>query len=228
MTPNNASPLQPPEPPVDGASQPGMSRLQMAAVAALIIGYAALSHYSNSSPHVKGLGAALSLAPIVLIGAVLAWRWAPPILALGVMASVGMLLYRFWPVLENNYEWADLIQQCAAYGLIALSFGRSLFGGRVPVCTQLAKRLHGALTPEEISYTRRATAAWTVFYLLAAAAVLTLFFVASLRIWSLFVNFALFGLIALMGIADYAVRRHVLPRRRGGGIVAALRQSLIG
>jgi len=110
---------------------------------------------------------------------------------------------------------------------VSLSFGRSLRSGRIPLCTQLTARLHGALTPAEITYTRRATLAWTLMYALLAAVILMLFFVAPLRIWSLFVNFVAFGLIALMFIADHAIRGRLLPRRRGG-LLAALRQSLSG
>src|SRR5271155_3588186 len=94
-------------------TKPFVLKLKFAAVAALIIGYAALSHYSNSSPHAKGLGAALSLAPVLLIGALLAWRWAPPLIAALITVLTAALVYRFWSVLEENYEWADLVQQCA-------------------------------------------------------------------------------------------------------------------
>jgi uncharacterized membrane protein len=102
-----------------------------------------------------------------------------------------------------------------------------LFGGRVPLCTLLSRRLHGPLAPAEIAYTRKATVAWTLFYGLLALAILVLFFVTSLRVWSLFTNFAVFGLIGLMFAADHALRRRLLPYRPGG-IMAALRQSLTG
>jgi uncharacterized membrane protein len=174
------------------------------------------------------LAAALSLAPVLLIGVLLAWRWAPPLIAASMTTLGAVLVFHFWSVFERNYEWADLVQQCAVYALIAGSFGRSLYAGRIPLCTQLAAKLHGPLTPQEITYTRRATAVWTVFYALTAALILVLFFLASLRVWSLFVNFAIFGLIALMCLVDHAVRRRVLPSRVGPGILAALRQSLIG
>ena len=201
---------------------------KFAVVAALVIGYAVLSHYGNSSPDAKWLGAALSLAPVLLIGALLAWRWAPPLVAASITALGAVLVFHFWSAFERNYEWADLVQQCAVYALIAGSFGRSLCAGRIPLCTQLAAKLHGPLTPQEVTYTRHATTAWTVFYALTAALILALFFLASLRVWSLFVNFAIFGLIALMCLVDHAIRRKVLPPRPGLGILAALRQSLIG
>lgn len=200
---------------------------QMAVVVTLIVGYAALSHYSNSVPDVKGLATALSIGPIVLIGGVLLWRWSHPLLAAPLLAIVGVLLFHYWPLLTRYYEWSDLVQQFAAYALVSLTFARSLFGGRVPVCTQMTDKLHGPLTPVEIAYTRKATAAWTIFYALLAAAILILFFVAPLRIWSLFVNFAAFGIIGVMFIADHTLRRRVLPHRPGG-ILAALRQSLTG
>jgi uncharacterized membrane protein len=200
----------------------------MGAILALIIAYAVLSHYSASSPDNKGLGAALSIGPVLLIGVALAWRWTRPLTALLISGSLCAFLYAYWPVVERNYEWADLAQQCGAYSLVALTFARSLFAGRVPVCTQLAGKLHAALTPAEIVYTRHATVAWVVFYVLMTMAIFILFFAASLRVWSLFVNFAAFGLIMLMGIAEHVIRRRVLPWRADGGILAIIRRSLTG
>jgi uncharacterized membrane protein len=206
---------------------PRSSAGQLAVVIAICAGYAALSHYSNSRPDANGLATGLSIGPVFLIGAVLLWRWTHPLIAALACILGGVLLYRYWDILTHYYEWSDLLQQCGAYSLVALSFGRSLKGARVPLCTQLAVKLHGALTPVEIAYTRKATVAWTIFYALLAAAILSLFFVAPRRIWSMFTNFATFALMSLMFFADHAIRRHVLPRRPGG-IRAALRQSLTG
>jgi uncharacterized membrane protein len=229
-------PVQPP-PPLDsvlpnnsvpGAGSGWVQRLQMAAILALIVGYAVLSHYSASSPDKKGLGAALSIGPSRLIGVVLLWRWTRPLTALLVAVALCAFLYGYWPAVERNYEWADLAQQCGAYGLIALSFARSLFAGRIPLCTQLANKLHASLTPAEIAYTRHATLAWAAFYALMAVTIVILFFTASLRVWSLFVNFVAFVLILLMGISDHAIRRRVLPRRPDGGILAVIQRALTG
>ncbi len=201
--------------------------MPVAIIITLIVGYAALSLYSNSVPDARGLATGLSIGPVVLIGGVLLWRWSHPLLAAPLLAIVGVSLFHYWPLLTRYYEWSDVAQQCAMYGLVSLSFGRSLFGGRVPICTQMTDKLHGPLTPVEIAYTRKATVAWTLLYALLAGAILILFFVAPLRIWSLFVNFVSFGIIGLMFIADHAIRRRVLPHRPGG-MLAALRQSLTG
>jgi uncharacterized membrane protein len=200
----------------------------LTAVAAILIAYAAMSHYSASNPNAKGLGAILSIAPVALIGLILVWRWTRPLLALVIATLLCACLYRFWGIVKDNYEWADLVQQCGAYALLAISFLRSLFAKRTPLCTQMTDKLHGPLTPQEITYTRRATEAWAVFYALIAVVILVLFFSVSIRVWSLFVNFATFGLIILMAIADHAIRRRVLPHHRRGAMLAAIKRALIG
>ncbi len=194
----------------DTQQLPGPSRARLMAVAAFIVAYAVLSQYSNEVPNARSLGAALSLTPILLIAAVLMWRWRQPLIGALVALSAGTVLYLVWPLFQKHYEWADLTQQVGSYGLVAVSFGRSLYGGRVPVCTQIASSLRGGLKPAEIAYTRRATLAWSVFYAILTASILALYFVVSLRVWSLFVNFVTFALIALMTLVDHAIRRRVL------------------
>jgi uncharacterized membrane protein len=205
----------------DTNQPPGPTRLQLIGVAAFIVAYAVLSQYSNEAPNARALGAALSLIPLLLIAAIVVWRWRQPLIGALVAVSAATLLYLFWPVFwpvfQKHYEWADLTQQVGAYGLVAVSFGRSLYGGRVPVCTQIANSLRGGLDPAEIAYTRRATLAWAVFYAALTASILALYFAVSLRVWSLFVNFAAFGLIAVMALVDHAIRRHVLSQRSDPG-----------
>jgi uncharacterized membrane protein len=187
-----------------------------------------LSIYSESSADAKGLAAALSVGPILLVGLVLAWRWISAVAALALGAALCACLYRYWSVIEAHYAWGDLAQQCGAYGFVALGFGRSLFGGRVPLCTQLAITMHGELTPVEVKYTRRATVVWLLFYVALAVAILALFFLSSRSAWSLFVNFGTFALILLGGIADHLLRRRLLPRHPGGGLLTIVRRALIG
>ncbi|MFI4890878.1 MAG: hypothetical protein ACHQIL_10140 [Steroidobacterales bacterium] len=214
--------------PEDAAPAGTPSRRQIAIAAGLIIAYAALSHYSNASPDARGLGAGLSLGPLLLIALFLVWRSLPRVIALLVTAGTGALLVIYWPAIERHYEWADLAQQCGVYALIAAGFARSLLAGHTPTCTQIGHRLHGELGPTEISYLRGATVAWAAFYALLAVAILVLYFLVPLGAWSMFVNFASFGLIALMALVDHAIRRRLLPRRSSGGILTALRQALIG
>ncbi len=152
------------------------------------------------------------------------WRWRFAALLIAMLS--GVLLYLEWPFIQSHYEWSDLAQQCGIYGLVALFFARSLFGGRVPVCGQLAHQMYGALTPDELVYMRRATVAWGAFYFLLAGAILVLFFVVPLRIWSVFTNFVTWGLMVLAGFVDHVLRRLLLPRHREGGILTLIRRAL--
>ncbi len=214
--------------PAKGAGAGEITRSQLTVIVAIIIGYAALSYYSDSVTDAPNLATGLSLGPVVLIGLALAWRWTRPLIAVLMFAVTCAVIYCYWPVIRSNYQWSNLVQQAAAYGFVALGFVRSLSSGVVPLCTQMADKLHGPLTPAEVAYTRRATAAWAIFYALLTLAIGGLFFVASARVWSLFVNFAIFGLIGLMFVAEHTIRLKVLPRRRRGDTLVALRQFLIG
>jgi uncharacterized membrane protein len=221
---------QPDAPPLGaaGSSTPLQTKLQLVGICTLFAGYAALSHFGYTDPDAKGLGAALSVGPIVLIGVILLWRWKDAVTALAIAALACAILYRYWPVVEAHYAWSDLVQQSGLYSLVAAGFARSLTGERVPLCTQLAGKLHGTLAAEEVSYLRGATIAWTLFYVLLTAAIVLIYFTAPLKIWSVFVNFAVLGLIIAAGIVDLAARHWLLPRRAGDGILQIIRRSITG
>jgi len=201
-------------------------RLQYAAACAAIAVYAGLSHYSNSVTGGRDLGAALALAPIGVVATLLAWRTVPPAVAVLLYAGLAGLIVGLWPVLRQNYPLVNLVQDSSVYGLLGLTFGRSLMPGRVALCTQLADKEHGPLSAQEMRYTRQVTAAWTIFFFVIAAASILLFVSAPLRIWSLFINFCVLPLVGAMFIAEYQVRRRVLPGVKRTGLLATLRVYL--
>jgi uncharacterized membrane protein len=198
-------------------------RLQLAAVILFVVAYAALSHYSNTTAKTHDLGVGLAVGPILTVGLLLLWRWTHWGVALLAAAAVAALLRQYWPVLEGSFTWVYLIQEAGFYSLMAASFGQSLLGDRVALCTQLADKIHGPLTPQEVLYTRRVTAAWALFFILIFLVTVGLFLFAPLRIWSLFANFCVLPLIGLMFVAEYAVRKRALPQLRRRGILAAVR-----
>jgi uncharacterized membrane protein len=198
-------------------------RLQLAAVVLFFIAYSVLSHYSNLNPQAHDLGAGLALAPMLTLGLVLLWRSSGALMAcLGAVAAA-ILLRAFWPLLTQNFSIVYLVQQCGFYSIMALTFGRSLRKGSVPLCTQFADKIHGPLSALELHYTRNVTLAWVIFFLLNVAATILLFALVPLRIWSLFVNFCALPLILLMFVAEYLVRRRVLPQVHRSGLIATLR-----
>jgi len=198
-------------------------KLQLAAIIAFAVAYAGLSHYGNSVAKTHDLGVGLALGPVLTVGLLLLWRGTHLWVALLGATAAAVLLRHYWPALEKNFSLVYLLQEGGFYSLMAASFGVSLLGRRVALCTQLADKVHGPLTPQEVLYTRRVTAAWTLFFILITAATLMLFLFAPLRIWSLFANFCVLPLIGLMFVAEYAVRRRALPQVPRRGILAAVR-----
>jgi uncharacterized membrane protein len=198
-------------------------RLQYAAACAAVTVYAGLSHYSNSVAGGRDLGAALALTPIAVVAAILAWRTAQPAVAALLYAGLAGLIVGLWPVLRQNYPLVSLVQDSSVYGLLGFTFARSLMPGRVALCTQLADKEHGPLSVQEVRYTRQVTAAWTVFFFVVAAVSILLFVSAPLRIWSFFINFCALPLVGAMFIAEYQIRRRILPGVKRTGLLATLR-----
>lgn len=198
-------------------------RLQFAAVGVFIAAYAGLSHYSNSAPQAQSLGVTLALGPVLTLGFVVLWRGRRPLLALLAAAAAALFLFRFWPLLERNFSVVYLLQECGFYGLMAASFGLSLRPGGVALCTRFADKAHGPLSPREVLYTRRVTAAWAMFFVGLLAVTLSLFAFAPLRTWSLFSNFWALPLVGVMFVAEYAVRRRRLPQLKRNGLVATMK-----
>ncbi len=203
-------------------------RLQLAAIIAFVVAFAGLSHYGNSVAKTHDLGVGLALGPVLAVGFALIWRWTHLGVALLAAAGAAVLLRHYWPLLEKNFSVVYLLQEGGFYSLMAASFGQSLLGRRVALCTQLADKVHGPLTPQEVRYTRRVTAAWALFFIAITAATVGLFLFAPLRVWSLFANFCVLPLIGLMFVAEYAVRRRVLPQTPHRGILAAVRVYFAG
>jgi uncharacterized membrane protein len=198
-------------------------RLQIAAVAVFVIAYAGLSHYSNLNPEARDLATLLALAPMLLLGFVMVWRWNGLTLAIVLTALLLVALVRWWSVLLAEFSVVYLLQQCGFYGLMAWTFGRTLFKDRIPLCQEFADKIHGPLSDLELRYTRGVTWAWVLFFLGNLAISFALFVFASMRTWSFFVNFISLPLVLLMFLAEFAVRRHVLPQKQRYGLLATLR-----
>jgi uncharacterized membrane protein len=169
------------------------------------------------------LGAALVLAPLTVVALVLAWRAASPLVAALLIAGVVGLVYGLWPLWTHNYALFSLLQDSGVYCLLGLTFSRSLRPNRVALCTRLADKVHGPLSPLEQRYTRRVTAAWAVFFFSIAALMILFYLLAPLRIWSLFMNFCVSPLVGVMFVAEYLVRRRVLPKNPRAGLLATVR-----
>jgi len=203
---------------------PSTSRiLKLVFAGALAIVYAVLAHISNAVPGNRDLGILLSVGPLWLIATTLAWRSDTRVIGLVACAIAAVLIYLLRGEFEEHYPWVYLAQQIGTYGLLGLVFGRTLFGGRIPLCTQFALTVHGSLPPEARDYSERVTIAWTAFFCAMVAALLLIFFLAPLSVWSAFANFGAAPLVALMFVAEHWIRRRVLPTLPRTSLQATIR-----
>jgi uncharacterized membrane protein len=91
------------------------------------------------------------------------------------------------------------------------------------MCTDLARLVHGELSPALTRYTRQVTVAWTLFFALVAGTSVLLFAFAPIAVWSTFANLLTPPLVALMFAGEYAVRVRVLPPEDRSNVLDAVR-----
>ena len=192
-------------------------------IAALVIGYPLLAHYTNESARGGNLGALVAIAPVVLIALVLAWRSPWRSIMLGVVVLLCIALWAGWSALENHFGLVYWLQHVGLQLILFITFGRTLLAGRQPLCTRFAKAVHAVVTPQHEIYARQVTIAWTLFFAAMALASTLLFFLTTLATWSVFANLLTLPLVALMFIAEYWVRRWVLPNMQHTHILDAVR-----
>lgn len=197
--------------------------LRWLGIATLLIGYPLLAHYTNESTQRGNLGALVAITPVLLLALALVWRSPQRIVMLGVLVLACVALWAGWSALEQHYGLVYWLQYLGMQLVFLMTFARTLIAGRQPLCTRLAEAVHAPLTPQQEIYTRQVTVAWTWFFAAMASVSTLLFFLAPLTTWSVFDNFLTLPLVALMFIAEYWVRRWVLPDTQHAHILDAVR-----
>jgi uncharacterized membrane protein len=192
------------------------------AIAAGVVGYAMLAHYSAATAAATAspsLGVAVSFAPPVAILLWLAWHSPKRPVWLALCVGMGALLWALWGVLEHNFSWVYFIQHAGTNTMLAAGFGLTLTRRRQPLCTRFAESVRGRLSPEVVRYTRQLTLAWMLFFLAVTLVSTALFLSGDIGVWSIFANFLWFPLILLMFAAEYLVRLRKLPQLEHHGIM---------
>ena len=169
-------------------------------------GYQYLVHSALAGEQIESIRIALAFLPLpVLAWWVVARARHKPLWSC-VLLAAGVAIY----ALEQQARWglaaAYGIPHAAIYLFLLWLFGHTLWQGKEPLVTRLARRVHGTLPPELAIYTRRVTYAWCVFFIAQIAVSALLFKFASLNVWSLFINVLNIPLVALMFIGEYVYR----------------------
>lgn len=195
----------------------------------LALAYPWIAHAATA--RASSLLAAVALADIgliLLLPALLArraWAW----LLAGLLVPALVLLAR-----SPLAQLPLLLVPVAFIAMVAWAFGRTLRAGQVPLITRIVSALDGTtpalLAPDLQRYTRTLTATWAGMLAVLAAVNLLLALVAqphgllasagiatpvavSERQWSWFANGCNYGLLALLFVGEYLLRKRRFPGR---------------
>lgn len=202
--------------------------LRWAALGVVVAGYMAVLHVHTARAAPSSTGALLAIAPMLAVALLIAWRAAHRGLFMAMWFAAAALLVLNWPLLQSNFAWVGLAQHAGTFTMLAMLFGRSLQRGDTPMVSRMARQAHGGLPPPLARYTRRVTQAWTAFFALMAFASMLLFAADHIAAWSWLANILTPALIGAMFLAEYLVRRCVLPPELRTGLMDSIRAAWRG
>lgn len=190
-----------------------MRQVGKALVVLAVIAYPVLLHLYIREDGGDGVALLLVLIPLLLAGGWLILRalgknwW--PLVALLLLALVYFLVH-------GQHERIGLVALSgishASLNLFLLwFFGRTLLRGREPLITQISRRVNGDVQPDIARYTRRVTAAWSIYFAAQVAVSLLLYLFAPLPVWSLFINVLNLPLLLMMFAGEYVWRTTHYP-----------------
>lgn len=165
-----------------------------------------LAHFfllDQDSTYLRGV---LLMLPLVVLACWALLRASNKFICfIGVIAAAGVV----YAMERHSHAGLAVIYgvpHALAYIFLLWLFGRTLSDGREALITQLARGVHGTLTPTMERYTRRLTVAWCMFFALQLMVSALLLAVAPLEGWSLFVNILNGPLVVSMFVGEYVYR----------------------
>jgi uncharacterized membrane protein len=189
---------------------PAWSRLLAGAAAVAAVALA--SHWLMLGTADRPWGALLVLAPLLLGLALVALRRRHVGALVGCVLGAALLAFALAAALRRGdageLQRLYLLQHAGTHALLALVFGLTLRPGRRALITRLAETVHTRLTPAMRAYTRRLTAAWTVYFGTMTLVSLLLHAVAPWHAWSVFAN-----LVTPLCLVVFFVGEHLLRYR---------------
>ncbi len=174
--------------------------------ASLILAYPLVLHVFVVKNAAGWLGIALALLPVVGFILWCAKQSRHPLIVAAVVALIAFIAWAAWTA-----EWIDF---SAAYYLphvlfnlaLMVLFGHTLLPGREPLITLFARRVHGTVPPEIVTYTVQVTWLWTLFFAATALLSFLLYQFAPLPVWSVFANVLSIPLVILVFVGEYIFR----------------------
>lgn len=186
--------------------------LRSLALVALMATWAIAAFFGSTGQGRPDFNTAVGAAPFVAVLAMLLWRVRHPLgMAAGSVLVVAALAW-LWPSLRQNVGLLYFIEHLGTNLAFAALFGKTLFGPGEPLITHFARVVNnGVLSGRQLRYTRRATLAWTLFFLANATLSALLYALAPPAVWSFYASLLTAPLIGLMFAAEHLWRMRALP-----------------
>ena len=199
--------------------------LAIAAAAAAGAAYLAFSHLLTIATHPSTLMLALGVTPLSIMAVLAAWHAPMRWLALGLLGALAATVLYFLDDLRNHIQWLYFAQHAGTMGLLAITFGSTLWRGDAEaLCSRVTQlMLAGPPDPVYMRYTWKVTAVWTAYFIASGLLSVGLFFFGPLAVWSYFANLLTPVIVGLMFVVEYLVRVRVLPDREHFSIAATIR-----
>lgn len=199
-----------------------MSVVKTLLMIACIIIYVSLSHVALAVQDAHRIWRQLAMLMLLLpMSSIACWGVVNVLKQAGVaviwrlLGSISMAatllsgIVFFWPVLLARLDLIYLTEHIAANTMLCWFFAHTLFAGRTPIITTLARTIHAEMPYNVERYTRTVTQAWALFFALQVVLSLVIFNTASIAAWSLFANVLNWPLVVLMFIVEYGCRKRV-------------------
>ncbi|RBA25051.1 hypothetical protein [Herminiimonas fonticola] len=201
-----------------------MSVVKILLVIACIIVYICVSHGALVADDVHSIWRQVAMSMLLLpIAGIACWVAVAFLKRLGLcvmwrclcgialaIALVTMIVH-FWPILLSRLDRIYLVEHIATNMMLCWFFAHTLFGGRTPIITTLARSIHPDIPDNVVRYTRTVTLAWALFFVVQILLSLLIYYAAPISAWSLFANVLNWPLVILMFAAEYACRKRVNP-----------------
>lgn len=203
--------------------------LRALAMVLLFVTWALAAHYGSAGGGQPDINAALGALPLAFVAGLLLWRIANRWLRATGVVAVAALIAWLWPQLRENVPLLYYLQHLGTHLALGTLFGRTLFGPGEALITRIARNIFkGQISERKVRYTRQVTIAWTAFFFANALLSTALFLFAPAAVWSVHANLLTGPLVGLMFLAEYLVRRRVLPPEECPSFITAIRAYRAG
>ncbi|HEC27332.1 MAG TPA: hypothetical protein ENI67_07980 [Gammaproteobacteria bacterium] len=172
----------------------------------LLLTYPLVLYFSIYSGHIERVVIYLALLLIFpFLSAVLRWTRPGPWHIVAAALAIILVISA-----EGNEQYIVKLVPLSVNGVLLWFFASTLVSGRTPLVTRFASLMRDDMPLAVLVYTRRATIAWTIYFLVMLIVSILLAFYAPIETWSFFSNILSYVLLLLMFLAEFTVRRMLL------------------